>query len=398
MNNNRFCSKCGNQVEQNAMFCNKCGIQLKPITNIQTFNTSQINNQTYTNDNNKIKMILIGFGSGIIVLIVVFIFVLLFDKSDYYFSNENYEENEVITQTSSNNTNANNKYRTVIITDNFYSGVKISNRSDALKLITEDSVNQKNNCPSEIKKIEEQIIKDYGITAVNLCELDIEYAKEMVNVLETVYKEYPSIKGYITNFSITNTSMSQNYIAAFMASFIFAASDSSSGYPWVIKTQILLNSTYFLNIQKLESGVKSSSEVGHFPKNATKYSPVAHEFGHYISFLAMMKSYNSESILLIDDNNIDTFYNMVTDHNKGVFSLSMIQEAYNNYKKDTNTTLSLDEWRGTISSYALAKNNSGDYLYDETIAESFHDVYLNGDNAADASKYVIAVLKKRLGS
>lgn len=397
MNNNRFCSKCGNQVEQNAMFCNKCGIQLKPITNIQTFNTSQINNQTYTNDN-KIKMILIGFGSGIIVLIVVFIFVLLFDKSDYYFSNENYEENEVITQTSSNNTNANNKYRTVIITDNFYSGVKISNRSDALKLITEDSVNQKNNCPSEIKKIEEQIIKDYGITAVNLCELDIEYAKEMVNVLKTVYKEYPSIKGYITNFSITNTSMSQNYIAAFMASFLFAASDSSSGYPWVLKTQILLNSTYFLNIQKLESGVKSSSEVGHFPKNATKYSPVAHEFGHYISFLTMMRSYNSESILLIDDNNIDTFYNMVTDHNKGVFSLSMIQEAYNNYKKDTNTTLSLDEWRGTISSYALAKNNSGDYLYDETIAESFHDVYLNGDNAADASKYVIAVLKKRLGS
>ena len=76
----------------------------------------------------------------------------------------------------------------------------------------------------------------------------------------------------------------------------------------------------------------------------------------------------------------------------------MIQEAYNNYKKDTNTSLTLDEWRATISSYAVAKDNSGDYIYDETIAEGFHDVYLNGDNAKDASKYVVDVLKKKLES
>ena len=60
--------------------------------------------------------------------------------------------------------------------------------------------------------------------------------------------------------------------------------------------------------------------------------------------------------------------------------------------------MTMDEWRGTISKYALAKDNSGNYIYDETIAESFHDVYLNGDNAKDASKYVIKVLKSKLGS
>ena len=66
--------------------------------------------------------------------------------------------------------------------------------------------------------------------------------------------------------------------------------------------------------------------------------------------------------------------------------------------RDNNTTMTLDEWRGTISKYALAKNNRGEYIYDETVAESFHDVYLNKNNASDASKYVVAVLKKRLES
>ena len=60
--------------------------------------------------------------------------------------------------------------------------------------------------------------------------------------------------------------------------------------------------------------------------------------------------------------------------------------------------MTLDEWRGTISKYALAKNNRGEYIYDETIAESFHDVYLNKNNASDASKYVVEVLKKKLES
>ena len=83
---------------------------------------------------------------------------------------------------------------------------------------------------------------------------------------------------------------------------------------------------------------------------------------------------------------------------KGEFSLLMIEEAYNNYKKDTNTTLTIDEWRATISNYAVARDQNGEYIYDETIAEAFHDVYLNGDNAKEASKYIISVLKKHLES
>ena len=158
----------------------------------------------------------------------------------------------------------------------------------------------------------------------------------------------------------------------------------------------MLNTTYFLNPTRLEASVTDGSNSGHFPPNATMYSPVAHELGHYLSFLAMMRHYDVESILLIDNNNIDELYELYNDFGNGDFSLAMIEEAYNNYKKDTNTTLSLDEWRATISSYAVAKDNSGNYIYDETIAEGFHDVYLNGENAKDASKYVVDVLKKKL--
>ena len=109
-----------------------------------------------------------------------------------------------------------------------------------------------------------------------------------------------------------------------------------------------------------------------------------------------MKSYDLESILLVDSKNVNAFYDVYGDFAKGDFSFLMIEEAYEKCKKEKNIVLSIDEWRATISSYAVAKDNSGDYIYDETIAEAFHDVYLNGDNAKEASKYVVSVLKGKL--
>ena len=247
------------------------------------------------------------------------------------------------------------------------------------------------------KKIENEIIESYGVAAVNLCEMNIELANEVKKVFENIYNDYPEARGYITNVTLMNASMREgNVLAAFMPVFSFATSDSVTTYPWVIKTQILLNTSFFLNVERLSSAVNASSESGHFPPNATVYSPVAHELGHYLSFLAMMKSYELSSILLVDNNNVTSFYEVYDDFGEGRFSFSMIQEAYENYKRDTNSNLSIDEWRGTISNYALAKDNNGNYIYDETIAEAFHDVYLNGEDAKEASKYVVQVLKEKL--
>ncbi len=420
-----FCPKCGNRVENGTKYCNRCGgILENSINNMSMQKPSLEQNNGINNPNqyppfispnvsqnsgafnkkNNNKMVFIGVGSGVGLLVVIVLMVVLFGGnggSDYYFSSyENYnnEGDTTSDEKVEKNNSKKGKYQTVIITDNVYYGVKVTNNSDAYKLIENDSVSQKDNCPAEIKAVEDEIIKKYNITAVNLCEMDVDFARELESVFEIIYRDYPSARGYITNLTLYNTSMlsDRGVIAAFMPAFTFATSNSESSYPWVIKTQVLLSSNFFLNKSKLELTAKDGSSSGHFPPNSSIYSPVAHELGHYLSFLAMMNHYDLNSILLVNSNNVSSFYKLYADFGEGNYSLSMISEAYENYKKDTNTTMTLDEWRGTISGYALAKDNNDEYIYDETIAEAFHDVYLNNDNARDASKYIVRVLKEKL--
>ena len=265
-------------------------------------------------------------------------------------------------------------------------------------LIQDDSTNQKkSDYPKEIINIENDIINKYSITAVNLREMDVEFAKELEGVIKKIYEEYPGARGYLTNLSLTNLDMSQNgVIAMFMPIFTFGTSNTTTTRPWVIKTQVQLNAKYFLNPERIDVAVETSSKTGHFPKNATKYSPVAHEFGHYLSFIALLNHHSTKSIVVLEDNQMQNYYQIYKDFGKGTFSKKMLDEAYQNYLKDNNS-IEFDKWRGQISEYALAKDDSGDYIYDETIAEAFHDVYLNGNNANTVSKYIVEVLKKYVG-
>ena len=96
---------------------------------------------------------------------------------------------------------------------------------------------------------------------------------------------------------------------------------------------------------------------------------------------------------MLEDEKLDAYYNIYRDFKESTFSKKMLDEAYKNYVKDYND-IDFDIWRGKISQYALAKDDSGDYLYDETVAEAFHDVYLNGNQASIPSKYIVDVLKK----
>ena len=376
-----FCNKCGNRLDENSFYCNKCGNHLE--TNIVP--NKQLSLKTKRN-------IYIGTAAAL-VLVVFTIFVFNRFTNDYYFSDDSYEKEVVQVK----NTTKTGKYQTSIIYDNTYSGVDVKNVQDANKLIVKDSVTQKDKCSRDIKTIEDNIINKYGITAVNLCEMNVDFAREIGKVFEKIYKEFPKARGYLTNMTLVNAKMSDGYIAAFMPVFTFATSSSTSTYPWVIKTQLLLNTTYFLNKDRLESSMNGSSSTGHFPPNSTIYSPIAHELGHYLSFLAMMDSYDLDHILLVDDSNMTPFYKLYEDFGRGDYSLKMIKEAYEKYIKDTGKTISLDAFRGTISKYAVTKDNDGKYIYDETIAEAFHDTYLNGSSAKDASKYIVSVLKEKLG-
>lgn len=424
----KYCSKCGDIVEDGERFCNKCGNPLfteqnsdclpsvQPVEHTQsqqvtlqqtTDSVQNVYNQNSFNPNNfennykkksAKKEYIIGGIIGIVVLFILLGCIALFNNNNgFYFSSNSYNNSG---QDIDENAEKSNKkgYGTSIVYDNIYNGISINNSSSAIELIQQDSVTQKTNCPKEIVEIENRIIKNYEVDAVNLCEMDVEFALEVENVIKLMYQEFPSARGALTNISLANVPLTQGYIAAFMPVFTFATSSSSDSYPWVIKTEILLNSSYFLDAERLEASVKDGSSSGHFPKNATRYSPVAHEFAHYFSYIAMMNSYGMDSMLLIDKNNLDEFYEVYTDFGKGNFSLKMIDEAYQNYKTKTNTDMTILKFRESISGYAVAKDANGEFIYDETIAEAFHDYYLNGKNASDASKEVVAVLKKYLGS
>lgn len=398
-----YCNKCGNKVNPNQQYCNKCGNTLLYNMQNETINYNRYNSQNYNVNNNfynKKRIILpIVITVAVGLLGVILCIILGNNKRNYYFDEnvtlDGTEQTATVQSSTNGTTSSKGKYKTAIITDNVYSGISVKSIGDANKLISEDSTNQKkSDYPKEILQIENSIIQKYSITAVNLKEMDVEFAKELENVIKNIYTNYPGARGHLTNLTLTNLDMSEaGVIALFRPIFKFGTSDTNTTRPWIIKTQVQLNAKYFLNPERIDVAVETSSKAGHFPKNATKYSPVAHEFGHYLSFIALLNSYSTDSITIIGDNELQNYYDIFRDFGNGSFSKKMIDEAYQNYIND-NGNIDYDEWRGKISEYALAKDDAGNYIYDETIAEAFHDVYLNNEKANIVSKYIVEVLKK----
>ena len=104
----------------------------------------------------------------------------------------------------------------------------------------------------------------------------------------------------------------------------------------------------------------------------------------------------TNNFLYVKTNRLDLLLDVNDDFNSSSYSYKMLMEAYDRYVSKYGRDLTFDGFRGTISSYAVAKDSKGNYIYDETIAEAFHDCYLNGDNAKIASKLILEVLKEKL--
>ena len=358
-----------------------------------------------------------GFSTGdifyymsiITIWVVVIGLILNLSGVDYYFDQKgnklgantvnngaDYTEYEGVSKSGQDDENYIDGETSIIYDNQYFKMFTLYNEQDLNAVIRSDSVKQKGNCSSEILNIENQIINNYGIVAVNLCEMNVEFANELKNVVAYVYNNYPSARYYLTNITLANVGNTGSFIAAFMPIFTFVTSDTASGYPVGSKSQILLNAKYFLNLSKIENSASYGSQTGYFPANATRSSTVAHEFGHYLSYVALLNYYNTGKLNYVTTADASTLYKVYDDFNSGNFSRMLLEEAYEEYVEIYGDKMNFVQFRESISKYAIAKDNTGSYIYDETIAEAFHDCYLNGPNAKPASRMIMKVLETKI--
>lgn len=429
------CNNCGKEIESsNASYCQKCSIkfdnnQINNSLNIAASTSNTLGNVRLTNETSSVineynilenvdqKKSLIslnkinkqdkkkGFNKGdlfvyifIILLWSGIIYAIVKVNTSYYFDDTEIvdKEYEAVSKTGQNVIKTSNGVTSVVHDNQYLKQLVIDDVNDVYGLIKKDSDNQKKKCPSSIVKIEEDIVNTYDIKAVNLCEMDEDFAKEIKNVIGYIYNNFPTTRGYLTNLTLANVEDDATYMAAFMPIFTFITSNTNSGYPIGVKTQIVLNAKYFLDVSKINNSVSYGSKSGYFPPNATRSSTVAHEFGHYLSFVALLNSYKVDSLTYLSAKNVNSLLLVYNDFDVGNFSLRVVQEAYSEYKESYGSDISLDDFRESISKYAMARDSDGEYIYDETIAEAFHDCYLNKEQAKGASKFVLESLKKYL--
>lgn len=407
-----FCSRCGCQVS-GMKFCPNCGNLVEQVNT--PINNNQINQGLLINQpvqslyysyqniplqppNTPVKksnQIVVGVCIACVAIIIAVAYSIFTTSDDsIYFSddnNVNSNDDNIIADDNGKQTPVKPGV-TSISHDNVYTIYVPTTEQSVMEMVEKDSEQEKEGCSTEIIEIENRIVNNYEIDAVNLCELDLDFALELEKIVKYVYYEFPNARGYLSHLSLGNLDRDGS-IAFFQmyTPFTQSTQDSNVGY----KSRIILNSDYYLDINKFQYTMRSSSNSGHFPKNSTIYSPLLHEFAHYLSFIATNNYYKTKPRVVLKETDLyESFYLAMLDFANGTHSKRMVEEAYNNYKFKTGSTISFDDFRASISQYAVAKDNSGNYIYDETIAEAFHDVYLNGDNAAAASKEIFAVVKK----
>ena len=380
-----ICRRCGKEVfTEDVSFCPYCGYFLRD---------SQVYEQNVLPKEQKNSHIIIYF--MVIILSAVALFLTYALSKEYFFIDEQTNSDVLNEKYETKNNVVAEPGVTTIVYNNKYYNQSLKSLNDVYSLIEKDSLKQKNSCATAIVNIEKEIISNYGVKAVNLCEMSVSFAYEIRDLIGFIYNNYPNVRYYLTNITLANVNEESSYIAAFMPIFVFATSPTINNYPMGVKTQIVLNSSYFLNESKFNNTVKYGSNTHFYPKNATKTSTVAHELGHYLSYVALMKYYNVSNLTYVKASDSNILYKVYDDFNEGNFSYLLIQKAYNKYLEQYGY-IDFDSFRGSISNYAITKDSNGKYIYDETIAEAFHDYYLNGRNAAIASILIVEALESYL--
>lgn len=368
------CHKCSAIIKDGDTYCYNCG-------NITTFGIMDYdNNKKVLEDNNKT---LVSIISLLVICLIILFPVTSIVKGNicYPFI---YAKKQFLKYKYGYNISILTKEKTY---HNLY-----LNKEESKEMIEKEYSKQKWMCNNNIKTLQTiQLIKsDNRILNVNLCDIKEENAQLLLEILKKLNSIFPNTAGVLTNITIENSKSKDDYIAKFNPINSILTTDNIKKYPIVNKTQIILNSYYFLNKDIKNSKLKNSIYV----KDATYESIIAHEFGHYISYVALLKQNNIQNLLYIDNSNYESYNNIKKDIEYGIFSKKIVLDLYNNY--DINNDVSLEDFVGKISQYARKKDREGNIIYDEVIAEAIHDYYLHGNNSNEISILIVNKLKEML--
>ncbi len=336
----------------------------------------------------KNKSLLLKISLAVLLLVLIaLVFILV--KGNSSATKYGLDSNEADNSSSEVSTTIKKtSYVTSVQYDKIYEDVSIKSNSDVLGLIKKDSIGQKEICGnSDITAIESQI-ESYGVDAVNLCEMDITLAEEIAQSVKDVFDRYPNAKGFFTNLSLGNMSSDMSNAYAFAGPSVFAIDNQNSSVGE--KIYIIMNSKIFLNVSKLEKSIKGDVSAKFHPANFKRADVIVHELGHYLTFMLTMRKNNVFETKYLTSNNQSAFFSAMQKWNEN--DKNIVERAYSNYVSGTNPSISFDDFRATISGYAMAKDDNGDYIYSETIAEGFTDVMINKDDAVAASKEIVKIL------
>ena len=265
----------------------------------------------------------------------------------------------------------------------------VTDINEAISLIKSDSDIQEKNCNTTIQTIDRVIQEETQIYGVNFCEMAPETALEIYNILNRIYKEYNGLKGYVTNLTLVNDNNSSR-ITSFKPNYIFVTNSNNDNFPMVIKSQILLNSRYYLNEDYARGVIKQEINSRNFPSNTTLSSLLAHEYAHVITYVLALKYYESVNPVFLTKENYKSYSIALNNYENDNFSKMIFKEAYKKYRNEESE----DDFRKAISLYANKKDGAGNVLYNETVAEAFHDYFLNGKVASKESLEIVKILDK----
>lgn len=266
----------------------------------------------------------------------------------------------------------------------------IGSEEEARKAISDYGVQQRQNYFNpEVESIELQMEQDYGILAVNLGEMDLETARDVNDAFAYMYQTYPVLQGTLTNLTIGNLDFSN---IALTQTREFIVNGESGRCPFVVKREIVLGAEKFLGRDRLVMTCEEQAATGYWPANSNVSSIVVHELGHHLLDVYTAAESGFAGCYVTEEN-AEAYWNYYSDFLKinQTVPQQILQVAYESWTKEYGYEGDMKDFQASISGYARGIQADGGISYSETVAEAVADVYLNGEQAADASRLIVKV-------